>query len=70
MGEKELLATIRALEAWRCYLEGAKHDVALLTDHHPLTFLKTQATLSRRQARWMEFLSRFHFEFRYKPGNC
>ena len=66
--EKELLGLIRALQAWRCYLEGAKHDVVLLTDHQPLVTLKTQPSLSRRQVRWMEFLSRFHFEFRYKPG--
>ena len=27
-----------------------------------------QPTLSRRQARWSEFLSRFHFTVRYRPG--
>lgn len=64
--EQELLGLVRALKVWRCYLEGA--EVRLLTDHHPLTFLQTQPNLSRRQARWVEFLSRFHFDIDYKPG--
>jgi len=43
-------------------------ETELLTDHHPLVFLQTQANLSRRQARWMEFLSRFPFVLKYEPG--
>jgi len=53
-GEQELLALYRALQVWRCYLEGS-HEAELLTDHNPLTYLQTQPMLSRRQARWMEF---------------
>jgi len=66
-GEQELLGLIRALQVWRCYLEGCEEAV-LLTDHHPLIHLQTQPTLSRRQARWMEFLSRFPFVIMYTPG--
>lgn len=64
--EQELLALIRALKVWRCYLEGT--TVHLLTDHHPLTALQSQPNLSRRQTRWVEYLSRFHFDITYKPG--
>ena len=39
-----------------------------MTDHNPLTFLQTQPTLSRRQARWMEYLTRFHYTWVYRPG--
>ena len=40
-----------------------------MTDHAPNTFMPTQATLSRRQARWSEFLQRFKtLEWHYKPG--
>lgn len=65
-GEKEMLALVSALKEWRCYLEGA--NVTLLTDHHPLTYFQDQDVLSRRQARWMEYLSRFNFVITYQKG--
>ncbi len=65
-GEQELLGLIHALKEWRCYVEGT--PVTLVTDHHPLTHLKTQPDLSRRQVRWVEFLSRFHFDIVYQRG--
>ena len=66
-GEQELLAAIFALQQWRCYLEGA--DFVLVTDHHPNTFLPTKQDLSGRQARWVEYLQRFQFCWRYRPGS-
>ena len=66
-GEQELLGIIKALKEWRCYVEGCK-GLTLVTDHNPLTFFSVQPTLSRRQARWSEFMSRFHFEVKYRPG--
>ena len=66
-GEQELLGIIKALKEWRCYLEGC-NGLTLVTDHNPLTFFSKQPTLSRRQARWSEFLSRFQFVVRYRPG--
>jgi len=66
-GEQEMLGIIKALKEWRCYLEGCK-GLTLVTDHNPLTFFSVQPNLSRRQARWSEFLSRFHFEVKYRPG--
>jgi len=66
-GEQELLGLIKALKEWRCYVEGCK-ELTLVTDHNPLTFFSVQPNLSRRQARWSEFLSRFHFHVKYRPG--
>ena len=66
-GEQELLAVYQALCEWRCYVEGAV-GLTLVTDHNPLTYLQTQQTLSRRQARWMEFMSRFNYTWQYRPG--
>jgi hypothetical protein len=65
-GDQELLAVVHALHAWRCYLEGV--ECTLVTDHCPLTYLKTQPNLSRRQTRWSEFLQRFTHEWQYRPG--
>ena len=66
--EQELLGVIRALQEWRCYLEGGKHPVTLTTDHNPLVFLRSQKTLSRRQGRWVEYLERFDHTWKYIPG--
>ena len=40
----------------------------MVTDHNPLVHLQTQRDLSRRQARWAEFLQRFTFKWHYRPG--
>ena len=64
--EQELWAVIHALKTWRCYLEGLPFKV--VTDHNPNIYFQTQKNLSRRQARWSEYLQRFDFEWLYRPG--
>lgn len=66
--DKELLAIIRALETWRHYLEGCKYQVEIWTDHRNLEYFKKAQNLSRRQARWAQFLTRFDFTLEHKPG--
>lgn len=66
-GEQELLAVVHALKVWRCYLEGA-HEFKVVTDHKAITYLDTVHLLSRRQTRWAEFLSRFHFRWYHIAG--
>ena len=40
--DKELLAIVDSFKQWRHYLEGVKHDILVLTDHHNLKqFMKT-----------------------------
>ncbi len=65
--EQELLAVVHCFQQWRCYLEGS--TVVLHTDHEPLTWLQSQKTLSRRQARWLEFLSQFNYSVLYVKGD-
>ena len=67
IGEQELLGVVHAMRTWRCYLEGAV-DVTVVIDHNPITYLQT--TLSRRQARWSEYLQTFKFKWLYMPGRC
>ena len=64
--EQELLAVIHALRTWRYYLDGTKFTVN--TDHATLRHFPTQPKLTRRQARWMELLQEYDFDFRYKRG--
>ena len=66
--DKELLAIIRALEEWRHYLEGADYKITILSDHQNLQYFATSRTLTRRQARWSLFLTRFDFEIKHRPG--
>jgi hypothetical protein len=64
--EKELLAVMRALRKWRSDLLGSHFYV--YTDHRTLTNFDTQKDLSRRQARWQEYLSQFDLTFVYIRG--
>ena len=63
-----MLSIIRALEAWRHHLEGAKHKVEIWSDHRNLQYFMGSKKLNRRQARWALYLSRFDFEMINKPG--
>ena len=64
---RKLLALVYGAQQWRHYLEGPA--VQLHTDHEALTWLPTQPGLSRRQARWMEILSRFRWCPVYVKGD-
>jgi len=66
--DKELGAIIKALEEWRHYLEGQGIPVKIWTDHKNLEYFMKLQNLTRRQARWALFLSRFDFTLHHKPG--
>ena len=52
IANKEMLSIIRALEIWRHYLEGAKHEFEVWNDHQNLQWFMTRQDLNRRQACW------------------
>ena len=64
--EKELLAIIWALKRWRSDLIGV--PFLIYTDHKTLENFQHQKDLSRRQARWMEFLSQYDGKIVYVKG--
>jgi len=67
--DKEILAVVRCLEAWRHFLEGTLIKFKIWTDHKNLKyFMKTQK-LNRRQVRWALYLSRFNFTLKHVPGS-
>ena len=66
--DQELLGVMYALTQWRCYLQGAKHDFTIVTDHNPNTYFSAQPNLNSRQVRWSEKLQEYHFNWQYKPG--
>jgi enoyl-CoA hydratase/carnithine racemase len=67
-----MLAIIRALEEWRAELEGLQTELLFLiySDHRALEYFMTTKKLSARQARWAEFLSRYHFTLMYRAGTA
>lgn len=67
--DKELLAIVRAFKEWHAELEGSPEPVKVISDHKNLEYFMSTKRLSRRQARWSEFLSRFNFKISYKPGS-
>lgn len=66
--DKELLAMMTALDEWRHYLMGAKHEFEIWTDHKNLEYFKKPQKLNRRQARWVTELADYHFKLYHKPG--
>lgn len=66
--DKELLAIFASFKEWRHYLEGIFESIEVITDHKNLEYFATTKLLTRRQARWSEFLSGFSYTVRYRPG--
>ena len=66
--DRELLAIVRAFEAWRHFLQGSPHQVEVLTDHKNLTYFKSAHKVNRRQARWQIFLDSFNYILKHNPG--
>ncbi|GMJ06951.1 hypothetical protein HRI_004364300 [Hibiscus trionum] len=64
--EKELLAVVHCLRAWRHYLLGSKFVVKV--DNTTASHILTQPKLSARQARWQEHLAEFDFYLEHKAG--
>ena len=64
----ELLAIVKAFKTWRHYLESCKHEVLVLTDHNNLRRFMDIKSLSFKQVRWAQELSRYHFCIDYQQG--
>jgi RNase H-like domain found in reverse transcriptase len=66
--DKELMAIYEAFKAWQHYLEGTEVPIDVVMDHKNLEYFCTTWILSRRQAQWSTFLSRFNMVIRFRPG--
>ncbi|XP_033139473.1 uncharacterized protein LOC117131451, partial [Brassica rapa] len=64
--DKELYALVRALQTWQHYLWPK--EFVIHTDHESLKYLKGQSKLSKRHARWVEFIETFPYVIKYKQG--
>lgn len=66
--DRELLAIIRGLQAFRHYLEGSPHKVIIRCDHKNLTFFRHAQQLRPRQFRWHLERSMYNLEITHIPG--
>lgn len=65
--DRELLGLVYFLKRFRCYLEGSEFEV--ITDNQVLKHFFTKPHLSRREARWLDFLAQFSItKLALKPG--
>jgi len=62
---KEMLAVIRCLEAWRHFLKRSQSKFEVWTDHKNLEYFMSNQKLNRRQAQWALYLSRFDFVLKH-----
>ena len=64
--DKELYALVRVLEVWQHYLWPK--EFVIHSDHESLKYLKSQANLNKRHAKWVEFIESFPYVIKYKKG--
>ena len=64
---KEMLAIIRCLEAWKSELHLVK-KFSIITNYKNLKYFASPRQLSERHARWALILSEFNFALEYRPG--
>ena len=66
--DKEMLEIVQALEEWRHFLEGTKHQFKIWMDHKNLKYFMMAKKLNQRQAWWSLLLARFDFLLHHQPG--
>ncbi|GJV92475.1 putative reverse transcriptase domain-containing protein [Tanacetum coccineum] len=64
----EIRSVVFALKIWRHNLYGTK--CSMFTDHKSLQHILNQKELNMRQRRWLELLSDYDCEIRYRPGKA
>jgi hypothetical protein len=63
--EQELFAFIHCLQRWRYFLDAKPFTV--YTDSYATSFIQTQGTLSKRQARWLDLLQGHTLTMKHIP---
>ena len=66
--DRELLAIIYAVKAFRYLLLGAQEKFLIRSDHENLKYFKSPQKITPRQARWQQFLQDYNFELIHFPG--
>ena len=64
--DKELYVLVKALQTWQHYL--LPKQSVIHSDHESLKHFKGQSELSKRHARWVEFIKKFQYVVKHKKG--
>jgi hypothetical protein len=64
--ESEMLAIVKACKQWRHYVEDAKHQILIITDHVNLRTFFIIKILSKRKIRWWKKFSEFDLLIKYR----
>ena len=64
--DKKMLAIIKATEAWRHYLKATPYAFEIHTDHNNLLYFTKSQNLSKCQACWQQWMTRFSYQLIYK----
>jgi hypothetical protein len=68
--DRELLAVIHGLEAWRHLLADSAHPVTVLTDHKNLEYYSTPQRINRRVACYIPRLADYNYKLSHFPGTA
>ena len=68
--DKKLLIIVKIFEKWhsKCVDISMKKLIKIISDHQNLQIFMITKQLNRRQARWVEFLSKFNFQIAYRSS--
>jgi hypothetical protein len=64
--DKELYALVRVLETWQHYLYPK--EFVIHYNHESLKYIRGQAKLNKRHAKWVEFIETFPYIIEHKKG--
>ena len=67
--DKEMLAIIKATEAWCHYLEATPYAFEIHMDHNNLLYFTKSQNLSKRQVCWQQWMTRLSYQLVYKKGS-
>ncbi len=65
--EKEAYSLVHACRVFRPYIDS-RHPFVVRSDNTSVTHLLTKPTLTKKQARWVEELSQYHFSLEHIAG--
>ena len=64
-----MLAIIKATVAWCHYLEATPYAFEIHMDHNNLLYFTKSQNLSKRQAHWQQWMTRFSYQLIYRKGS-
>jgi hypothetical protein len=66
--DRELLAIIHGLRAWRHLFLSSPHIITILTDHKNLTYYRHVQRITQHVARYLGELAEYNFVLQHKLG--